>query len=448
MRNAEAEVIAGGVSVETLMNRAGTLAAEAVRRFAGPVPTLVLCGPGNNGGDGYVIARILRDRGAKVQVAALGEPQSEAAKAARAAWNGEVEPLQSAAAAPLLVDSLFGTGLRRGLDEAASAALLRLAAKARVRVAVDMPSGVSTDDGAILSPIPDYDLTVTFGSLKPCHLLQPAARHMGRIVVADIGVAADSGLHEVGRPELAAPGADDHKYTRGYVAVVAGEMPGAAALAASAAARAGAGYVRLLADGPVAAVPHAVVQGADSTVDDRVGAVALGPGLGRSAAATQLFERMLRTPKPLVLDADALHLLGQAGPERLRPLPQPPILTPHAGEFARMFGTLAGSKVEQARAAAERARAVVVFKGADTVVAAPDGRAAIAPPASAWLATAGTGDVLTGIIAAMRARGLEPFEAACAGVWLHERAAALAGPGLIADDLLQHLPAALAQCSE
>jgi hydroxyethylthiazole kinase-like uncharacterized protein yjeF len=444
MRRAEANVIESGTAVGTLMERAGLGAAEAIRGFAGPVPALILCGPGNNGGDGYVIAREFRERGVKVRVAALGEPQSDAARAARASWAGEVEPLVSAESAPLLIDSLFGTGLRRGLDEAASSALMRLASEARVRVAVDMPSGVSTDDGAILPPVPDFDLTVTFGALKPCHLLQPAARHMGRIVIADIGVPAESRLHQITRPKLAMPGPDDHKYTRGYVAVVAGEMPGAAALAAAAAARSGAGYVQLHADAPVHGLPHAIVQGGGSTIDERVGAVVLGPGLGRSEAAQALLQRLLETSKPLVLDADALHLLG----ERLPQLAHQPILTPHSGEFARMFGTIPGSKVEQARAAAGRAQAVVVFKGPDTVVAAPDGRAAIAGPATAWLATAGTGDVLSGVIAAMRAKGLGAFEAACAGVWLHGRAAVLAGPGLIADDLIQRLPAALGECSE
>ncbi len=449
MRAAEARAIHGGVAVEALMERAGTGAAEAIWRFAGAMPALVLCGPGNNGGDGYVIARLLRERGAKVQVAALGEPQSDAARAARAGWEDPVEPLERAAPAPLLIDCLFGTGLKRSLDEATASTLLGLAGEAKVRVAIDLPSGVSTDDGAILSPVPDYDLTVTFGALKPCHLLQPAARYMGRIVIADIGVKAESRLHEIARPMLAKPGPQDHKYSRGYVAAVAGVMPGASALTAAAAGKAGAGYVRLIAPTAVAAIPHAIVQSPGSAAehlsDGRIGAVAVGPGLGRGDEARALLHQVLEAPHPLVLDADALHLLG---PERLRELAHVPILTPHAGEFARMFGASPASKVEQARAAAHRAGAVMVYKGADTVVAAPDGHAAIAPPASHWLASAGTGDVLTGIIAAMRARGLEPFEAACAGVWLHGRAAELAGRGLIADDLLGSLPAALAECSD
>lgn len=222
-------------------------------------------------------------------------------------------------------------------------------------------------------------------------------------------------------------------------------------LAAAAAARAGAGYVRLVGEMAFASVPNAVVRSGGSAAeflaDGRIGAVAIGPGLGRSEGARVRLEQLLALSQPLVLDADALHLLGSEAAERLRQLDQPPILTPHAGEFDRMFQEVRGSKVEKARWAAVAACAVIVYKGSDTVVAAPDGRAAIAPPSSPWLATAGTGDVLTGIVAAMRARGLQAFEAACAGVWLHSRAAALAGPGMIADDLVQRLQASLAECT-
>jgi hydroxyethylthiazole kinase-like uncharacterized protein yjeF len=270
---------------------------------------------------------------------------------------------------------------------------------------------------------------------------------MGRIVVAEIGVDAGSHLTEVGRPRLRRPGVDDHKYSRGYVAVAAGAMPGAAALTAEAALRCGAGYVRLLAEEPIAGVSKAIVQQSGATADllsdERIGAVAAGPGLGRDQSA--LLDRILACGRPLVLDADALFLL-EGRLERLHPLHHVPILTPHAGEFERLFGTLAGSKIDRARAAADRASAIVVFKGPDTVIASPDGRAAIAHPAPTWLASAGTGDVLAGVIAAQRAAGLDAFEAACAGVWLHGRAAEFAGPALIADDLLCHLPASLAEC--
>jgi hydroxyethylthiazole kinase-like uncharacterized protein yjeF len=327
---------------------------------------------------------------------------------------------------------------------------MRLAAAAQVRMAVDLPSGAASDDGRLLSPVSDYDLTITFQTLKPSHLLQPAARHMGRIAICDIGVEAASRLHQIGAPAIAQPGPDDHKYTRGYVAVIAGDMPGASALTAAAAARAGAGYVRLVAEHHVLGVPNAIVQSVgDSAVIEyaRIGAVACGPGLGRSQRARDVLGGIIMADVPLVLDADALNLISAGGAEALKEAKHVPILTPHAGEFERLFGALTGSKVEQAREAARLSGAVVVFKGPDTIVADPDGRAAIGAPASTWLSSAGTGDVLTGIVAAMRAQGRAPFEAACAGVWLHGRAAALAGPGLIADDLVEQLPRAVAECS-
>lgn len=446
MRAAEQRAIDAGTPAETLMERAGRGAAEAVWRFAGPVPALILCGPGNNGGDGYVVARELKARGVTVRVAALAEPKTAAASSARSLWDGPVEDVAAAEPAPLLVDALFGTGLARPLDEAVAADLLRLGEAARLRVAIDLPSGVSTDDGAILSPVPDYDLTITFATLKPAHLLQPAARHMGRIAVVDIGIVAQSALSVIERPLLPAPGPDDHKYSRGYVAILAGEMPGAAALAATSAARAGAGYVRLVAPAAVSGVPSAIVQAPaiDFAHDDvRLGAIVLGPGLGRGGEGKALLERALGWQRPLVLDGDALGLVGEHG---LRP-PAGAILAPHAGEFARLFpGGLPGSKVDQTREAARQLGCVIVYKGPDTVVAAPDGRAAIAPPAPHWLASAGTGDVLAGIIGALRARGRGPFEAACAAAWLHGRAGAAAGPGLIADDLIAELPHILAEC--
>lgn len=438
MRAAEARAVAAGTPVEALMERAGLAAAEAIWRHGGRLPALVLCGPGNNGGDGYVIARALRERGAAVRVAALGEPGTPAARAAREAWGGAVEPLHGAAPERLLVDALFGTGLARPLGDEVAATLARLAAAAELRVAVDLPSGAATDDGALLSPVPDFDLTITFATLKPSHRLQPAARHMGSIVVADIGVEAESLLTEIARPRLRAPGPGDHKYSRGYVAVVGGDMPGAAALAAAAALRAGAGYVRLAADAPVAGVPSAVVQGRGGLDDPRIGCLLVGPGLGRGPDASRRLAEALALAPPKVLDGDAL--VPGAGDLRGT------VLTPHAGEFGRLFPGLVGSKVEQARAAAAASGAVLLYKGADTVVAAPDGRAAIAPPAPHWLASAGTGDVLAGIVAALRAGGLEPFEAACAAVWLHGRAAERAGPALIADDLLAELAGAVAEC--
>ena len=449
MRAAEEAAIARGTPVEELMERAGKAAAEAIWRHAGPLATLVLCGPGNNGGDGYVIARELEARGVKVRVAALAEPKSDAARQARATWTAPVEALGEAAPAPLLVDALFGTGLGRPLYREVAERLGALAEGARIRVAVDLPSGTATDDGSLLSSVPDFDLTITFQTLKPAHLLQPAARHMGRIVVADIGIAAEAKLSEIGRPRLSAPGPDAHKYSRGLVTIIAGAMPGASILAAAAAARAGAGSVRLQAEKLVRGAPAAVIQNGagplDRLDDERIGALLLGPGLPADGEGQKLFEAALATPHRLVLDAGALRLLADKGVEAIAGRAEPAILTPHEGEFRALFGEGAGGKVERARAAAVRANAIILFKGADTVVAAPDGRAAIAQP-PAWLASAGTGDVLAGIVAALRAGGMNAFEAACGGVWLHARAAELAGPFLIADDLLARLPVALAEC--
>ncbi|HEX8226056.1 MAG TPA: NAD(P)H-hydrate dehydratase [Allosphingosinicella sp.] len=446
MRAAEAAAIAAGTPAAMLMEGAGTAASEAIWRFAGPLPALVLCGPGNNGGDGYVIARRMAERGTRVRVASSAEPRTPDAQAARAAWDGPVESLAEAAPAPLVVDALFGTGLARPLDEALARRLCELAGSARVRVAVDLPSGIATDDGAILSPVPDFDFTVTFATLKPSHLLQPAARHMGRIVVADIGISAESRLTVLERPALRSPGPDDHKYSRGYLLVVGGSMPGAAALAAGAAVRAGAGYVALVGEGGT--VPDCVVRKPASALnealaDRRVDAVLVGPGLGRGEEAWRRLCEVMDGPHPVVLDGDALWLMAhrRRSWERNAPI----VATPHAGEFRALYGD-EGSKVEAARAAAARSGHRIVYKGPDTVVAAPDGEAAISRSGSAWLASAGTGDVLAGAIAAQLAAALAPFEAAGAGIWLHGRAAELAGPGLVADDLPGHLPAALAEC--
>jgi hydroxyethylthiazole kinase-like uncharacterized protein yjeF len=445
MRAAEEASVAAGTSVGELMERAGKGAAEAIWRFAGPLPTLVLCGPGNNGGDGYVIACELAARGMAVRVAALAEPGTPAAAAACGSWTGQIEALADTAPAMLLVDALFGTGLGRPLGAEVSGALDRLANQAAVRVAIDLPSGAATDDGAVLSPLPSFDLTITFQTLKPSHLLQPAARHMGRLVIVDLGIDAASELREIGRPALTAPNPDAHKFSRGLVTIVAGAMPGASALAANAAARAGAGAVRLQARELLAGAAAAVVQTPGDPLarldDKRIGAVLLGPGLKADGEGRALLDAVLGSGHALVLDAGALRLLVDGGPDRL----EDAILTPHEGEFAALFGDGTASKVGRARTAAAESGAVIVYKGPDTVVAAPDGRAAIGK-APHWLASAGTGDVLAGAIAAMRASGLEPFEAACAGVWLHGRAATLAGPGLIADDLIAHLQSAYSEC--
>ena len=438
MRNAEQAAIDSGTPVETLMERAGAALAEGAVRFAGPLPALVLCGPGNNGGDGYVAARYLAARGIDVRVAALAEPKSDAAKWARSRWTGEVEQLsQDTQGSPLLIDALFGTGLKRGLEDSVSLLLSELAHEALVAVACDLPSGVETDTGAILNPLHTVDWTVTFGALKPAHVLHPAMHKCGRVVLADIGIEGSGEWHEIGPPTIPPLDPGGHKYSRGLVHALAGKMPGAIALAASAAARSGAGYVRVSTSRPIDGLPAAVVQVETAEVNDpRIDCLLVGPGLGD---IPQVLTLALTSQAPKVIDADAIGLIGD--PERLRG--QDAIVTPHEGEFNKLFGDIPGPKSERALKAAELSGAVVVFKGPDTLVASPDGRLGFAPPAPAWLASAGTGDVLAGMIAALRARGMRPFEAACAAVWLHGRAAELAGPHMIADDLVAAIPAAL-----
>ena len=438
MRNAEQAAIDSGTPVETLMERAGAALAEGAVRFAGPLPALVLCGPGNNGGDGYVAARYLAARGIDVRVAALAEPKSDAAKWARSRWTGEVEQLsQDTQGSPLLIDALFGTGLKRGLEDSVSLLLSELAHEALVAVACDLPSGVETDTGAILNPLHAVDLTVTFGALKPAHVLHPAMHKCGRVVLADIGIEGGGEWHEIGPPTILPLDPGGHKYSRGLVHALAGKMPGAIALAASAAARSGAGYVGVSTSRPIDGLPAAVVQVETAEVNDpRIDCLLVGPGLGD---IPQVLTLALTSQAPKVIDADAIGLIGD--PERLRG--QDAIVTPHEGEFNKLFGDIPGPKSERALKAAELSGAVVVFKGPDTLVASPDGLLGFAPPAPAWLASAGTGDVLAGMIAALRARGMRPFEAACAAVWLHGRAAELAGPHMIADDLVAAIPAAL-----
>jgi hydroxyethylthiazole kinase-like uncharacterized protein yjeF len=438
MRAAEQAVIDGGASVEQLMERAGAALAKAIYRFAGPRPALILCGPGNNGGDGYVAARHLVERGVKVRVAALTGPKSDAAKWARGQWKGEVEQLSAETkTAPLVIDALFGTGLKRGLEHAVVQHLSRLCDAAVVKVACDLPSGVETDSGAELSGVPSFDLTATFGALKPAHRLHPAIHKCGRVVVADIGITAGTQWREIGAPELPPLDPGGHKYDRGLVHALAGKMPGAIALAAKAAAKAGAGYVRVSTSRTIAGLPSAIVQTDTAEVnDERIGCLLVGPGMGN---IPQVLTLALTSKAPKVIDGDAITHLGK--PERLKG--QDAILTPHEGEFRKLFGEIEGSKPERALAAAARSGAVIVYKGPDTIVAAPDGRLGFAPPAPAWLATAGTGDVLAGLAATMRARGLAAFEAACAAVWLHGRAAEIAGPHLIADDLAEAIPRAL-----
>jgi ADP-dependent NAD(P)H-hydrate dehydratase / NAD(P)H-hydrate epimerase len=444
MRAAEDAAIAAGTDVLALMERAGSAVADAVWRFGGGRATLILCGPGNNGGDGYVAARLLQARGIDVRVAALGEPKTAAAINARAGWAGSIETLKRAKTAPILVDALFGTGLTRALDGDVAAALKSLSAAAHFVVAVDVPSGVSTDDGANLGAVA-CDFTLALGRFKPAHVLQPAASLAGVLRVADIGIATESMTRLIKQPVLAPPLAKMHKYSRGMAAIIGGEMPGAAVLAASAAAPL-AGYIVLT--GRIDGGPHAIVRRAwiDVARDDHVGAILIGPGLGRSNEARTILGSALSTVHGLVIDGDALTLLAETGPPDFRRRTEPVILTPHEGEFSRMFGVGAGSKIDRARAAAAASGTTIILKGADTVIAAADGRVIVANELPSWLASAGTGDVLAGLVVALLAGGMAPIAAAETAVWIHREAGRLAAPALIADDLCRLIPTVVARC--
>lgn len=455
MRAVEQRAFAGGIPEYELMERAGAACADYIWRVGGPRSTLVLCGPGNNGGDGFVIARILKAHGVPVRVAAMGESGTDSSRRAREAWGGPVDDVATVKPALQLVDALFGTGLTRGLDAALAKRLGELVARSRHSYAIDLPSGMDSDTGACLSPVPVFDLNIALGSYKPSHFLQPGAGRFHDLVRADIGIDCSGGaLHLLGRPRIVGPTAESHKYSRGLTAIVGGYMPGASILAAEAAARGGAGYVKFLGKASGHPATHAIVQThapdyyavRDILADDRTAAVLAGPGLGRDEEAWTRLESVLNCGHPLVLDADALVLLAERGKGRIANLPHRPILTPHEGEFVRLFGKLKGSKVERARQAAAKARAVIIHKGADTVIAAPDGQAWIAPPSSPWLSTAGTGDVLAGLCAGQLAATRDPVAAACNAVWLQAEAARHAGPAFVADDLVGRIPAVIAGC--
>ncbi len=433
MRASEAQAIAGGETVDSLMARAGQGVADVVGQIAAGRPILILCGPGNNGGDGYVAARLLADRGCSVRLAASAEPRTDAARSARAVWPGPIEGVADAQPAEVLVDCLFGTGLGRALATDLAQALARLVERASDAIAVDVPSGLDSDTGSLLGPVPQFSHTLALGALKPGHLLQPGAARCGAIEIIDLNLDVAGRCRVIERPRLGAPPPEAHKYSRGMVAVIAGAMPGASLLAATAALRAGAGYGLVLGGnggGALALVHRPFDEAALS--DDRIGALVIGPGLGRDDQARDRLDQALAFSHTLLIDGDALHL---ATPRQIALRAGSTVLTPHAGEFGALFGGLPGSKIDAARAAASITGAVVVFKGADTVVAAPDGRVGVACAASSWLSTAGTGDVLAGAIAAMLAGGMTSFDAACAGAWLHGEAARRCEGAFIADDL-------------
>jgi NAD(P)H-hydrate epimerase len=499
MGRADTLAVEQGVASLALMENAGRAVAEAAAEMAGKpgAAIAVACGPGNNGGDGFVAARLLRERGYRVRLGLLGAREvlkgDAAAMASR--WGEPVEPLGPPilAGAQVIVDALFGAGLSRALEGAAAEMVAAINAAGTPVLAVDVPSGLDGSTGASLGPAVQATRTVTFFRRKPGHLLLPGRTLCGEVRVADIGIPARVLETIAPRTFADAPGlwqalypwprADGHKYTRGHAVVVSGpaDATGAARLGARGALRIGAGLVTVVGAATATAVNathltavmvKAVASDAalsEFLADERRNAALIGPGAGVGAATAATVLALLAAPPAAVLDADALTSFAPGAAEApvratgfgfvvrgAEPGPTPAalfaaikgrtapvVLTPHEGEFKRLFGDLPGSKLERARKAAEASGAIVILKGPDTVIAAPDGRAAINANAPPWLATAGSGDVLAGFVAGLLAQRMPAFEAACAAVWLHGECASSFGPGLIAEDLPETLPKVL-----
>ena len=472
MYAADRAAIAGGVAAERLMEAAGSAVADEIRRRWASRPTVVLCGPGNNGGDGFVVARLLAGAGWNIRLGLLGDRDKLKGEARLNAdrWTGAIEPLSVdlLTGAELVVDALFGAGLMRPLEGVVRDVVRVLGSTDTPCVAVDIPSGVHGDSGLVMGEAVSAHLTVTFFRMKPGHLLLPGRVRSGSTVVADIGIP-EHVLQDI-RPRTTVndpplwsaefPWAklEDHKYTRGHALIAGGTaMTGAARLSVRAARRTGAGLVTVTSSPaalPVYAADAPGVLTAPFTTadefaailrDERLNAVLIGPGNGVSRTTHDIVLAAAAARRSLVLDADALTVFGDTPGELFSAIRDVScVLTPHQGEFSRLF-RFTGDKLSRARAAAEKAGAVILLKGADTVIAAPDGRAAINRNAPPTLATAGAGDVLAGIIVGLLAQGMPAFEAACAGCWLHGEAATLFGEGLIAEDICDGIPAALAR---
>ncbi len=475
MAACDAFAVQHGIPGTALMEAAGCAVVDALLARFALTPTLVLCGPGNNGGDGFVVARHLLQRGWPVRLALLGSRDALQGDAAWAAglWPDVIEPFAGLVLADtgLIVDAVFGAGLNRPVDGLAATVLMQVRDSGLPVVAVDVPSGVMGDSGQRLGPVAPARLTVSFFRPKPAHLLLPGRQLCGEVELADIGIPAAALTHAVSAacwrngpqcwPDLLrGPQPEDHKYRRGHVVVFGGTMSGATRLAAMAAQRMGAGLVTVAAPSIVAmvhrlALPSAIIVETDSlescvatTRAAHVSALLVGPGGGADAEAgafmRELVLALLATRCPLVLDADALSAFRDTPARLLNALHAACVLTPHAGEFARLF-PVSGDKLADARAAAAQCGAVVLYKGYDTVIAAPDGRAILNDSAPADLAVAGAGDVLAGLIAALLAQGGDAFAAAACAAWVHGVLACRVGAGLLAEDLPAALPTLLAE---
>lgn len=470
MTDADRLTVAAGMPGWRLMQNAGLAVAQEITRRWSPRPVTVLCGPGNNGGDGFVVANVLAQSAWPVRIACDLERDALRGDARHHAmiWSGGTEPVTPAAldGAELIVDALFGSGLSRPLD-AGPAGVLTLAAQRRIPIiAIDVPSGVLGDSGENMGGVA-ADCTVTFARKKPGHLLFPGRGLCGEIVVADIGIpdavlaslSVDTWENhpDLWRAELPLAQSSGNKYTRGHALLCGGHpITGAARMAARAAARMGAGLTTIAVPDHAFAVYAAALTSimvaplahpADFSrllSDRRYTGFLIGPGAGVDDLTREKAIAMLATARPVVLDADAITVFASKAAELAQAIRGPCVMTPHEGEFVRVFDAR-GDKINRARTAARQSGAVIVLKGADTVIAAPDGRAIVNSNAPASLATAGSGDVLGGFILGLLTQGMDAFAAASAAVWMHGAAAASFGPGLMAEDLPDLLPAVLRQ---
>ena len=449
MYAADKETTAKIMPENDLVENAGFAAACQIAKKYGKQPVLVACGAGNNGADGFVAARVLSRRGYSVKVAFAGskDKMSPACRFAAERFDGIVLPLSPDCLhrfKGVVVDALFGIGLSRPIQGEIADFITALNASSLPVVSLDIPSGVFADTGAVSPATVKSDLTVTFCRPKPAHFLYPAKEYVGDLTVCPIGITdeivANRHPRFIVNPPFnpPAPTPYDHKYSRGAVLVAGGQMTGAARLAAGAARRFGAGLVKVVC-APEKVLSYSVdaaglvvsTEPLETAVKDKkISAIAFGMGFGLTEQTKAALEAVAKSGKPFVADADALAYVKDI------PLSNA-VITPHEGEFARLFPDLKGDKLSRALTAAETLGCAVVLKGADTVIAAPDGRAAIDANTSFYLATAGSGDVLSGIIAALLAKRLPPFEAACAGVFLHSAAGINTGKNLIAEDLIK-----------